>query len=182
MRIWREWRERGALNASAARFVARLSAEPPPADVAWLAANATGGDVDHARWELRYMRCALGLLTSERDALDDRTASAVARELAGALAGDPAIARGKLQVAEAQLNARLRAYAAALDPSGDGSTGWRLGRALLDFAGRRDESNAGVVAGAGELAARHLAMANEILRQEFGGPGGDRLTEAAGRG
>ena len=50
------------------------------------AQNATRGDVDHARWELRYARRALGLIAAQRDALDDRTASVVARELAEAFA------------------------------------------------------------------------------------------------
>lgn len=169
MRLWQVWRSRGAARARAARFVGRLQGDVPPADIAWLAGSATGGDVDHARWELRYLREALGLLLAERDALDDRTASTVARALAAALASDPAIARGKLAVAEAQLNARLRAYATALDTREGGGTAWRLGQTLLAFAGARAPSP-DLVAAAGELVSRHLAAVHSALQAEFGAP------------
>ena len=95
--MWQEWRARRALDERARRYVAVLSTEPSMADVEWLAARATGGDVDHARWELRYARRALCLLAAQRDALDDRTASVVARALGRALAADPHVAPGKLK-------------------------------------------------------------------------------------
>ena len=56
---WRAGRER---QRRAAAVVAALAAEPDEADVAWLADAGANGDVDHARWELRYARAALGLL------------------------------------------------------------------------------------------------------------------------
>ena len=154
----------------AAAFVAALSNEPADEDVRWLAARAAGGDLDHARWELRYARRALGLLSAQRDALDDRTASAVARELASALARDPNVARGKLRVAERQLNARLRAYAEALSNREGAGTGWHLGRTLLRFAGRKEGSSAEDVARASDLVSRYLGEANASLREHFGAP------------
>ena len=58
-----------------------LMSEPGPDDVDWLATRATRGDIDHARWELRYLRRALGVLVAQRDSLDDRTPSEVLRAL-----------------------------------------------------------------------------------------------------
>ncbi len=168
--FWDEWRSSRALRERAAAYVAALSSEPAAEDVQWLAAHGTDGDTDHARWELRYARRALGLLSAERDALDDRTASAVARELAAALVRDPNVARGKLRVAERQLNARLRAYADALSNREGAGTGWHLGRTLLRFAGRKEGSSAEDVARAGDLVCRYLAEANASLREQFGAP------------
>ena len=170
----KEWRAQRALRARAAAYVARLFAEPPDEDVRWLAASGTSDDLDHARWELRYARRALGLLTAQRDALDDRTGSAVAAALGRMLARDPAIAPGRLRIAERQLNARLRAYGDALVRREGAGTGWHLGRALLEFAGRKEGSPPEVVARAGDILARYLAESNESLRDNFGAP---RLAE-----
>ena len=145
-----------------------LCTEPAEEDVAWLSEHGTDCDTDHARWELRYARRALGLIAAQRDALDDRTASLVGTELARSLANDPAIAPGKIRMAERQLNARLSAYGDALgNREGEGS-GWHLGRALLEFAGHRDAVRPNVVAAAGDLLARYLGEANAALRKSFG--------------
>jgi hypothetical protein len=168
MSLWREWLGKRALRARAEAYVAALCTEPAAEDVAWLAANGSGGDVDHARWELRYARRALGLLSAQRDALDDQTASVVARALAAALARDRSIATGKLRVAERQLNARLRAYTDALANREGAGTGWHLGRTLIEFAGRRESIPADVIARAGDILARYLAEANAALRNYFG--------------
>jgi hypothetical protein len=166
----REWRAQRALRARAAAYVAALFADPSDDDVRWLASQGTAGDADHARWELRYAKRALGLLTAQRDALDDRTGSAVAAALGRALARDAAIAPGRLRVAERQLNARLRAYGDALVSREGAGTGWHLGRALLEFAGRREGSSPEAVARAGDVLARYLAESNEALREHFGAP------------
>ncbi len=50
-------------------FVRHLMSEPAVEDVDWLARIATNGDADHARWELRYARRALGLVRPTHDAL-----------------------------------------------------------------------------------------------------------------
>jgi hypothetical protein len=172
MRFWRRWQAERELRRRAAVYVTALQREPPMADVAWLASAATAGDRDHARWELRYARWAIGLLVAERDALDDRTASSVAHQLTAALARDPNIAAEKLPVAQRQLNARLRRYGDALAARRSGeATGTRLGRALLDFATATrgappapDEH----VARAGELLSACVTDANEALRDAFG--------------
>ncbi|HEY9514405.1 MAG TPA: hypothetical protein VIQ74_01905 [Gemmatimonadaceae bacterium] len=168
MIFWRRWAEERAQKARADAFVSALSAEPAPDDVAWLAATATGGDLDHARWELRYARRALGLLSAQRDALDDRTASLVARSLSEFLVHDPAIAPGKLRVVERQLNARLSAYGEALANREGAGAEWHLGRALLEFAGRRDASEDETVLRGAKLLIGYLGEANDALRESFG--------------
>jgi hypothetical protein len=166
--LWQNWRASRELTRRAASYVAVLGAEPDASDVAWLALAGTHGDRDHACWELRYARRALGLLSAQRDALDDRTASVVAHALAEALARDPAVAAGKLRMAERQLNARLTGYAAALSNREGAGSGWHLGRRLLEFAGRRDAVAPEDVMRASELLSRYLEEANSALREHFG--------------
>lgn len=168
MTFWRRWAADRSLSTKAKEFVAAIAVEPAEADVEWLAANGTGGDVDHARWELRYARRALGLLSARRDALDDRTASVVAHALSDFLSSDPAVAAGKLRVVERQLNERLRVYGEALANREGAGAGWHLGRALLEFAGRRDAAPAAVVTRGSEILAGYLTDANEALRRSFG--------------
>ncbi len=168
MSFWRRWVEDRSLGVKAAQFVASIIAEPDEADVRWLAEHGTEGDIDHARWELRYARRALGLHAARRDALDDRTASLVARALSDYLTRDPAVAAGKLRVVERQLNERLRAYGEALANREGAGAGWHLGRTLLEFAGRRDALPTEVVLHGSELLAGYLGAANEALRRSFG--------------
>ncbi len=163
-----EWRERRALDRRADAYVAHLFGEPQEEDVRWLTTHGTGGDADHARWELRYARRAMGLLTAQRDALDDRTASVVARALGRALGRDRNVAPGKLRVVERQLNARLRAYGDALTRREGAGSGWHLGRTLLEFAGRKESVAPEIVARAGDLVGSLLADANTALREQFG--------------
>lgn len=162
---WRLERERERRTVS---FVDGLFADPPEADVAWLAEVATGGDVDHARWELRYARRSLGLLAAERDALDDRTGSVVARVLADRLERDPAIDPEMRQVADRQFNARLSAYRDVLSSRPGAPAPLRLGQMLLAFAGGPIGLGHAAVARAGEVMTAYLSDANERLRDAFG--------------
>jgi hypothetical protein len=168
MGFWRHWRAERELRKRAVAFTLVLLAEPGADEVRWLAEHGTGGDLDHARWELRYARRALGLLTAERDALDDRTGSLVAHELAEAFARDRLIDAGKRDVAERQFNARLRTYGEVLATREREGTRARLGRALLAFAGRADGAESAPVAHAGDVLAAYLESANETLRRLFG--------------
>lgn len=164
-----EWRAERALRRRARGFVRTLLTEPESEDVRWLAAQGTGGDVDHAAWELRYARRAMGMLTAQRDALDDRTASVVAHELAALFERDPRIAAVMREVAQRQFNARLRSYGEVLsERADDAPTRARLGRALLGFAGLSGRPAPEAVARAGDLLAGYLAAANEALRAQFG--------------
>jgi hypothetical protein len=135
-RLFDEWRSEWRLKRGLAAYVAALMDEPDPEDVAWLAAAACDGDRDRAAWELRYARRALGLVVSQRDALDDRTGSLVARELAVALQADRNVAPAMLKVAERQFNDRLTTYRDVLTSRAPSEgTGARLGRAVLQTAG-----------------------------------------------
>jgi hypothetical protein len=169
MRFWQQWRAERTLRQRAARYVRSLQREPGEADVLWLARHGTAGDVDHARWELRYARRALGLVAAERDALDDQTASAVARELTASLARDPNVAAGMLHVAQRQLNARLRGYSDALSHRQASRVARaRLGHALMAFARPTGGVTDAEVEHAGDVLAAYLSEANEALRREFG--------------
>lgn len=162
------WRAQREVERRAARYVERLMEEPAESDVVWLAEAATRGDMDHARWELRYARRAVGLLAAERDALDDRTASVVARVLATELEKDPGIARNALELAQSQFNARLAAYRDALASRGSAAAQHRIGQTLFAFAGGSfQKPDANVLRGS-ELLATYLAEAGDALREVFG--------------
>src|SRR5438270_10337116 len=128
MALFGRWRAARQLRRKAEQYVTALVTEPATDDVLWLAGVATHGDEDHARWEWRYARRALGLLVAQRDALDDRTPSLIAQELSEALARDPHIAVGALALAERQFNERLAAYRDALASRSGEPTGTRLAR------------------------------------------------------
>lgn len=162
------WIEQRRLRRTAALYVQTLLEEPDSSDVDWLSDVATHGDADRARWELRYARRAAGLLSAERDALNDRTASAVARELGESWLKDRNIASTKRQTAEQQFNARLRALGQALTArSSPEPTATRLGRALLLTAGMPSPRHEDIERG-GTILSGYLERANEALRKEFG--------------
>lgn len=152
----------------AQQYVAVLMEDPAPADVAWLAAVATGGDEDRAAWELRYLNRSLGLLASQRMALDDRTASAVAHQLGEAMQADRHVAAAMVKLAERQFNERLSAYREMMAMRGVAeSPEERVGRTLLLLAGAPrvgDEE----VRGAAAVVVRLQARAVGALRDAFG--------------
>jgi hypothetical protein len=148
------------------QYVDAVSTEPDEGDVRWLA-TAGDGDEDRARWELRYARRAIGLLVAQRDALDDRTASVVARELHRALQMDRNVAASMVLVAEKQLTDRVRAYRAGLEGRALGeAVERRLARVLV--GGTRSPSQAEVLERGAAIAQRYLDGAHEALRRAFG--------------
>ncbi len=153
---------------AAAAYVQAAFAEPPADDVRWLAALATGGDDDHAAWELRYARRAAALLLAQRDALDDRTGSLVARALDEAMAADPHVAADLAGLAARQFNERLSAYRDALDARSSEPRGLRLGRVLLVFAGSVRAARGAGLGQAGAVCDRHLAELGAALAAAFG--------------
>jgi hypothetical protein len=162
------WRAERELQRKAAAFVVTLFREPDDADVDWLTQSATRGDADHARWELRYARRALGLIAAQRDALDDQTASAVAKEISEGFARDRNISAGMLDTAERQFNARLSAYKDGLAARAGAPTAVRMGQTLFAFAGGSFRLSDDNIMRAGSLLATYLAEANEALRASFG--------------
>ena len=162
------WRAERDLQRKAAAFVEALFVDPAAADVEWLAGTATRGDVDHATWELRYARRALGLIAAQRDALDDRTASIVAAAMSEAFARDPNIAAEMRDTSDRQFNARLSAYRDGLAAKAGAPTPIRMGQTLLAFAGGSFKAHDANVIHAGELLGQYLTDANASLRATFG--------------
>jgi hypothetical protein len=162
------WRAERDLQRKAEAFVAVLFREPDRADVEWLASSATRGDIDHAQWELRYARRALGLIAAQRDALDDRTASIVAKEITEAFGRDEHIAAEMVETAERQFNARLSAYRDGLAAKAGAPTPIRMGQTLFAFAGGSFKLQDANIVRAGELLGTYLSEANVALREHFG--------------
>lgn len=167
MALFSRWRSGREIARKAAEYVARIEAEPAAGDVAWLAGAATRDDEDHARWELRYARAAIGLLVAQRDALDDRTASVVAAALSTRFETDERIDRDRRDLAERQFNARLSAYRDALAVRADASR-QQLGQTLLAFAGGSFRGADAQVERASSLLSAYEREANEALRAVFG--------------
>jgi hypothetical protein len=168
MALFSRWRAERDLQRKAAAFVAALFREPDAEDARWLGDAATRGDLDHATWELRYAKRALGLIAAQRDALDDRTASIVARQITDAFARDPNIAAEMAETAERQFNVRLSAYRDGLAAKGGTPTPIRMGQTLFAFAGGSFKAHDANIERAGALLAGYLAEANEALRASFG--------------
>lgn len=145
-------------------------AEPDQTDVAWLAQVATAGDNDRAAWELRYLRRSLGWLVAQRDALDDKTLSAVARELIRAMRQDRGVAASMIALAERQFNERLSGYREMMGARG-AAEGLleRVGRALLLHAGAIRISAEEIKRGS-EIVDRYLTEVGDELRSNFGTP------------
>jgi hypothetical protein len=168
MRLFATFRDDRTLLRRSAAFVESLMAEPAGDDVAWLAEKATRGDVDHARWELRYLRRALGVLVAQRDALDDRTPSVVLRTLMDRMDGDRNVDPELRELAERQFNARLSAYRDALTSRGHGTPATRVAQNLLAFSGGSIRSGDPVVVRGTLLVEEQLERANAGLRAAFG--------------
>ena len=168
MRLFATFRDDRALLRRSAAFADALMAEPLPANVDWLASAATRGDVDHARWELRYVRRALGILVAQRDALDDRTPSAVLRALVERMERDPNVDAELRELSERQFNARLSAYRDAFTSRGLGSAAMRVAQNLLAFAGGPIRADDPVVVHGADLVAEYLQWANAQIRATFG--------------
>lgn len=157
-------------HQKAESVVARLFREPNEADVLWLADSAAGGDVDHARWELRYARRALGLIAAQRDALDDVTGSDIASAIIEAFATDAHVSPDRRELAVRQFNDRVTTYREALQSRG-GTIGPadKLGRMLLAFASDSSRTAGSPLPRAITLMDGYLAEASAALRDAYGG-------------
>ena len=168
MRLFRSFRDDRTLLRRSASYAAALMTEPAAADVDWLAQDATRGDIDHAQWELRYLRRALGILVAQRDALDDRTPSEALRALLHRMQKDRNIDAELLELAERQFNARLSAYRDAFTSRGHGSATVRVAQNLLAFSGGPIRADDPAVKRGAELVSEYLAVCNAALRESFG--------------
>ena len=170
MRLFATFRDDRTLLRRSAEFADSLMAEPADGDVAWLAEKATRGDVDHARWELRYLRRAIGVLVAQRDALDDRTPSAVLRALMDRMDRDPNVDPELRELAERQFDARLSAYRDAFTSRGHGTPAVRIAQNLLAFSGGPIRTGDPVVQHGASLVEEALTRTNAQLRATFGEP------------
>jgi hypothetical protein len=168
MRLFRSFRDDRALLRRSASFADVLRAEPPSDDVEWHARVATRGDLDHARWELRYLRRALGVLVAQRDSLDDRTPSEVLRALLHRMHKDPNVDDGLRELAERQFDARLSAYRDAFSSRGHGTPVLRVAQNMLAFAGGPIRGDDPDVQRGAALVAELVASVNDALRAAFG--------------
>ncbi len=163
---WREARER---ERRARVVVDGLRREPDEADVEWLADAAANGDRDHARWELRYARTAIGLVVAQRDALDDRTAADLSHLVLARFDDDSRIATDLRDLAERQFSERLQAYREAMTLRGGSlQAADRVGRCLLAFASDGARTAGAPLTYAIELLQRYADDATELLRAAYG--------------
>ena len=162
------WRAGQRARKGTAAYVQALMREPAADDVTWLAEHATAGDTDRATWELRYVRRALGLLIAQRDALDDRTASAVAHQLSAAMVVDRNVAASMVKLVDRQFNERLAGYREMMLLRGSTEQlSERLGRAMLLLSGGV-RMGATELRGADEIVSRLLTEISAALGRSFG--------------
>lgn len=157
-----EWRATRDRRRRSATYLEALLHPPEPDDLRWLATVA--GDGETARRELVFARRAVGLIVAERDALDDRTASDVAHQLAAVVDREaretPAMGRAWAE--------RWRAYTAALAVRGaPEAPASRLARVLLAGAGVAEPSPDALIRATQFIVATRT-RANEALRAVFG--------------
>ncbi len=162
MGMWAEWRASRDRRRRASSYLDALLGAPERLDGAWLRDMGIPNDV--ATRELSFAVRAVALVVAERDALDDRTASDVAHQLAPLIAREARLS----QDTGREWGERWRAYTAALAVRGhpDAPT-TRLARVLLQGAGLSDPEPA-QVARATAFVADVRARANEALRKVFG--------------
>jgi len=167
VRLFRSFFDHGALMRRSAEYAATLMREPSDGDVEWLSDSATRGDADHARWELRYLRRAVGVLVAQRDALDDRTSSETLRALLHRMHKDPRVDDSLRELSARQFNARLSAYRDAFSSRGHGTATLRVAQNLLAFAGGPIRGDDPVVRRGAEVVGEYLGLANAALRESF---------------
>ncbi len=162
MGLWTQWRAQRERSRRAAHYLDRLLRAPQPDDIAWIASLGVAESI--AARELTFAKRAIVLMVAERDALDDRTASDVARQLA------PVISREAKMSADLgrEWGERWRAYTAALAVRGSvEAPATRLARVLVVAAGISDPSS-GQLQRAVEFVLDTRAAANGALRDAFG--------------
>lgn len=162
MGIWSDWRAQRERSRRAATYLGQLLRTTEQADVAWFRAIGVPDEV--ANRELTFARWAIGLIVAERDALDDRTASDVAHQLAPVISRE---SRGTPELGR-EWGERWRAYTAALAVRGSvESPPARLARVLLAGAGVADPT-AEQSARATQFVLDTRGAANVVLRDVFG--------------
>jgi len=162
MGIWAEWRAQRERSRRASTYLGQLLRTPDQVDITWLASVGVAESV--AVRELTFAKRAIGLIVAERDALDDRTASDVAHQLAPVISRE---ARGTLDLGR-EWGERWRAYTVALAVRGNvEAPATRLARVLLLGAGITEPSAEQLVR-ATNFVNETRGAANVALRDVFG--------------
>ncbi len=162
MGLWAEWRAQRERSKRASAYLGQSLRTPDPVDVAWLVSIGVPETV--ALRELTFAKRAIGLIVAERDALDDRTASDVAHQLAPVVSRE---ARGTVDLGR-EWGERWRAYTAALAVRGNvEAPGTRLARVLLAGAGVGELSSEQLLR-ATQFVQNTRSAANVALRDVFG--------------
>jgi len=162
MGLWAEWRAQRERSRRASTYLGQLLRAPDPADVTWL--GSIGVPTTLAMRELTFGKRALGLIVAERDALDDRTASDVAHQLAPVISRE---AKGDTLLGR-EWGERWRAYTAALAVRGSvEAPATRLARVLLAGAGLGAPSSEQLLR-ATKFVLDTRSAANVALRDVFG--------------
>jgi hypothetical protein len=159
---WSDWRATQERRRRATFFAGRCADVPPVEWLAWL--EELCGDAGRARQELELAMRAIGLIVAERDALDDRTVSEVARAMA------PVLAREVAEMPEraAAWGTRWRAYGEAMNRRGVSEPAlYRLGRVLLAAVGVEAPDDAQVRRAATAVGDMRERL-NASLRRAFG--------------
>lgn len=158
---WRVARER---RRRAAVYLGAITQHVPPADVEWLTRISPDQNERMASRELQFARRAVGLIVAERDALDDRTASDVAHQLATVISSEGR----RDSVAGRAWSERWRAYTGALASRGSSeSPAARLARVMLAGCGVEAPTQEQLVRGTQYILAVR-SSANEALRTAYG--------------
>lgn len=158
---WRVARER---RRRAAVYLGAITQHVAPADIEWLTRIAAAQDERLAGRELQFARRAIGLIVAERDALDDRTASDVAHQLATVISSEGR----RDSVAGRAWSERWRAYTGALAARGSSeSPAARLARVMLAGSGVEAPTQEQLVRGTQYILAVR-SSANEALRTAYG--------------
>lgn len=164
MSILNDWRVARERRKRATIYLRAITQHVAPSDVEWLTKLTSGHDIPLATRELQFARRAIGLIVAERDALDDRTASDVAHQLAGVISAE---ARQDT-VAGRAWSERWRAYAGALAARGSAeSPAARLARVMLLGAGVEQPTAEQLVRATQYILAVRTG-ANEALRTAYG--------------
>ena len=164
MSILSDWRTQRDRRRRATIYLSAITPAVTTSDANWLTAIARGTDNARVMRELQFVQRAVGLIVAERDALDDRTASDVAHQLASVI--DLEATRDA--DAGRAWSERWRAYTGALAVRGstEGPT-TRLARVMLGAAGVHAPTAEQL-----DRATQHVqsvrAAANEALRTAFG--------------
>ncbi|WP_309672920.1 hypothetical protein [Gemmatimonas sp.] len=162
MGLWAEWRAQRERSRRASTYLSQLLRSPEHADITWLLSHGVPEAV--AVRELTFAKRAIGLVVAERDALDDRTASDVAHQLAPVISRE---ARATVDLGR-EWGERWRAYTAALAVRGNvDSPATRLARVLLGGASIHEPS-AAQLARATQFVHETRSAANVALRDVFG--------------